>query len=60
MKDENTFENLLKKSKLTEKDAEEIGYKIKAEMAKRFLGYKDFEKQKKGRVWRTRDLVQFV
>jgi len=43
MDDEEKFDNLLKNSKLTEKDADEIGHKIKGEMAKRFRKY--FEKQ---------------
>lgn len=60
MKEEKIFDRLLKNSKLTEKDADEIGHKIKAEIAKRFLRYKHFEKQKKVRVWKTKDLAGLV
>ena len=58
MDDEEKFDNLLKNSKLTEKDADEIGHKIKGEMAKRFRKY--FEKQKKVKVWKTSDLLKIV
>jgi len=36
MMDDEELNNILKNSRLTEKDAEEIGHKIKEEMAKRF------------------------
>ncbi len=53
------MDTLLEKSEFTEKDAEEIGHKIKGEILKRFLQH-HFKKQNRVKVWSAKELVKYL